>query len=176
MLKPLARGVTLIELIAGIVVLAISLSLITSVLGPLFIKSADPWHQVRAAELGQSLMNEILAKSFDENSSRSGSLLRCNETGAPSCTASTALGPEGESRSQFDDVDDFNGYTTPADVLVNILNEDLRDSYRSYQVAVTVRYAGADAAMAEQQLKLITVAITTPTAEVIEFSAYKGNW
>ena len=73
MLKP-ARGVTLIELIAGIVVLAISLTLITSVLGPLSIKSADPWHQVRAAELGHSLMNEILGKSFDEHSNRSGSL------------------------------------------------------------------------------------------------------
>ena len=54
------RGVTLIELIIGIVVLAISLSIITAVLGPLYIKSADPWHQVRAAELGQGLMNEIL--------------------------------------------------------------------------------------------------------------------
>ena len=60
------RGVTLIELIIGIVVLAISLSIITAVLGPLYIKSADPWHQVRAAELGQGLMNEILGKAFDK--------------------------------------------------------------------------------------------------------------
>ncbi|HEX5793700.1 MAG TPA: prepilin-type N-terminal cleavage/methylation domain-containing protein, partial [Rheinheimera sp.] len=121
-----SRGVTLIELIVGIVVLAIALSIITAILGPLYIKSADPWHQVRAAELGHSLMNEILGKSFDENSNRSGGLLRCDEDGAEncSCTATEVVlafyrctagsdyfvfGPNGETRSQFNDVDDYHG-------------------------------------------------------------------
>lgn len=183
MLKP-ARGVTLIELIAGIVVLAISLTLITSVLGPLYIKSADPWHQVRAAELGHSLMNEIMAKSFDENSSRSGSLVRCDEgnPGENDCTDTEDFGPEaGENRLTFDDVDDFNGFSTPGHLLSNILNEDLTDAYRQYQVSVQVYYAGTEVGMgdsieANRLAKRITVSVTTPTGDVIDFSAYKGNW
>ncbi len=189
------RGVTLIELIAGIVVLAISLSIITSVLGPLYIKSADPWHQVRAAELGQSLMNEILARSFDENSNRSGGLLRCDEDGAEKCSCTTpeillglepcigtagidylVFGPNGESREYFNDVDDFHNFSATGDQITNILNEQLIAIYRQYQLNVTVLYAGADAGLDNRQAKKITISVTTPTGTVIDFAAYKGNW
>jgi MSHA pilin protein MshD len=165
------HGVTLIELIAGIVMLGISLSLITAVLGPMAIKSADPWHQVRAAELGQSLINEILAKSFDEHSSRSGSLLRCNENGAPACTLATSFGPESETRSQYDDVDDFHNLDLTGDEISNIFGNDVRlqQVYRAFRVQVQVSY---DSALA----KRIVVYITTPGGDSIEFAAIKGNW
>jgi MSHA pilin protein MshD len=71
-------GFTLIEVIVGIVVLAIALTLITAVLGPLSQKSTEPWHQVRAAELGHSFLNEVMARSFDESSDRSGGAYRCD--------------------------------------------------------------------------------------------------
>lgn len=175
-----SRGFTLIELIVGIVVLAISLSIITSVLGPLFIKSADPWHQVRAAELGQSLMNEILARSFDQKSSRSGSLLRCNEGAEPAneCTPEANFGPDGsESRSTYNDVDDFDGFVGSGDtVLSNILDENLAASYRGYQVEVQVSYAGAEHGISNNALKRIEVNVITPTGDVVQFAAYKGNW
>ncbi|WP_333608358.1 type IV pilus modification PilV family protein [Arsukibacterium sp.] len=176
--RSVARGVTLIELIAGIVVLAVALSLITSVLGPLYIKSADPWHQVRAAELGHSLMNEILARSFDEQSSRSGSLLRCNESSANVCTPVANFGPDGsESRLSFNDVDDFDGFIGSGDtVLSNILDENLAASYRAYQVAVQVRYAGAEHGFSNGDVKRIVVTVITPTGAQIQFSGYKGNW
>lgn len=177
------HGVTLIELIIGIVVLAISLSIVTSVLGPLYVKSADPWHQVRAAELGHSLMNEILGKSFDENSNRSGSLLRCNETGADLCTEAADFGadcangssscPAGpfESRNQYDDVDDFHDLNVSGEQINNIFGNDLRmaDIYRSYQVQVSVSYDDA-------VTKRILIQVTTPTGAVIDFAALKGNW
>lgn len=178
-----ARGVTLIELIVGIVVLGISLAVITSVLGPLAIKSADPWHQVRAAELGQSMMNEILAKAFDEHSSRSGSLLRCNETGAELCTAQSNFGPDCangvascgsgalEPRAEFDDVDDFHNLDLSGDEIGNIFGADarLQDTYRAYRLQVQVSY---DTAL----IKRIVLSITTPTGDVVEFAALKGNW
>ncbi|WP_215399425.1 type IV pilus modification PilV family protein [Rheinheimera oceanensis] len=177
MLKPslkYSRGVTLIELIVGIVVLAISLSIITSVLGPLFIKSADPWHQVRAAELGHSLMNEILGKSFDENSSRSGSLVRCGESGI-----SCLLGREEADRTLYDDVDDFNGMGITGDlVLRNILNESIAARYRSYRVEVAVAYAADDftPALPANTVKKITITVIPPSGGDIRFVAYKGNW
>lgn len=177
------HGVTLIELIIGIVVLAISLSIITSVLGPLYVKSAEPWHQVRAAELGHSLMNEILGKAFDENSNRSGSLLRCDEAGAEPCTVAANFGadcangnsscPGGpfESRSQYDDVDDFHGLNVSGDQINNIFGNDPRmaDIYRSYQLQVNVSYD-------DTFTKRILIQVTTPTGAVIDFAALKGNW
>ena len=166
-----ARGVTLIELIVGIVVLAIAMNIIVSVLGPLSVKSVDPWHQVRAAVLGQSLMNVIMAKAFDEQSSRSGSLLRCNESGAPLCTAAVNFGPDGESRAQFDDVDDFHQLDVSGADINNIFGNDSRmqDLYRGYRVQVQVNYHSAVS-------KRIVLTITTPTGGMIEFAALKGNW
>ncbi len=85
-IAPLKRqaGFTLVELVIGIVVLAIALTMITVVLGPLYQRSSDPWHQVRAAELGHSFLNEIMARSFDENSDRAGSEFRCGASSNPS--------------------------------------------------------------------------------------------
>uniref|UniRef100_A0A486XHK3 MSHA pilin protein MshD n=1 Tax=Rheinheimera sp. BAL341 TaxID=1708203 RepID=A0A486XHK3_9GAMM len=166
----LQRGVTLVEMIVGIVVLAISLSVITSVLGPLFIKSADPWHQVRAAELGQSLMNEIMAKAFDENSSRSGSLLRCGEPGALACTM--ALGPEEAERSDYDDVDDYHNFSASGNDIYSIFGASdtrLQDVYRNYQLNISVSYDSP-------QVKRILLTVTTPTGATIEFSSLRGNW
>ncbi|WP_287832202.1 type II secretion system protein, partial [Idiomarina sp.] len=70
-LKP-QRGFTLIEIIAGIVVVGIITLVVTAGMGPLFKQSVNPWQQVRAAELGQSLINEILSRRFDENGSSAG--------------------------------------------------------------------------------------------------------
>ena len=179
MLSLSQRGVTLIELVIGITVLAVALTLITAVLSPLFVRSTDPWHQVRAAELGHSLMNEILARSFDEQSDRSGGLLRCDEVtlGAEPCTAEANFGPDGETRLWFNDVDDFDGFgASGSDILTNILALDLADVYRNYRAEVSVRYAGNELGLPQRSVKRIEVVITTPTNSTIAFSAYKGNW
>lgn len=171
------RGVTLIELVIGITVLAVALTLITAVLSPLFVRSTDPWHQVRAAELGHSLMNEILARSFDEHSDRSGGLLRCDE-GGNLCTEQNDFGPDGsETRLWFNDVDDFHGFGAEgAAILTNILANELSQAYRNYSAAVTIRYAGLEFGLPERSVKRIEVVISTPTSSDITFSAYKGNW
>ncbi|GHG67789.1 MSHA biogenesis protein MshD [Alishewanella longhuensis] len=175
------RGVTLVELVVGITVLAIALSLITAILGPLYQRSTDPWHQVRATELGQSLMNEILARAFDENSARSGGLLRCGEPLAPLCTAPENLGPDGmETRLIFNDVDDFDGFVGNAAELSNLLGASLAADYVNYQVAVRVTYAApaqvAGILLTADQAKHIQVTVTTPAGNNLVFSAYRGNW
>ena len=182
------QGLSLIELIIGIVVLAIALSLVTAVLGPLYVKSTDPWHQVRATELGQSMLNDIMARSFDQQSPRSGSMLRCGESGAPACTVQNGDGSwpadPGETapdnRLRFNDVDDFDNFTANGSLLTNILAEDLADVYRNYQLQVSVRYATAadvtGIALAPDQVKVITVTVTTPTGSALQFSSVKGNW
>ncbi|OBP16725.1 hypothetical protein A5320_04915 [Rheinheimera sp. SA_1] len=181
---PKHAGFTLLELIVGVVVLGIALLMISSILGPMYIRSAEPWHQVRAAELGHSLMNEILARSFDENSSRGTTLLRCNEAGADSCiTAMPACPANGMSsateeanRDLYDDVDDFHCFRGDGAAVSNILNESLADSYRNYQVAVLVSYAGADVGLPNQSAKRVDISVILPSGDSIAFSSYKGNW
>ncbi len=48
-------GFTLVESIVGIVVLAISFSVLTALIYPIAEQSAEQLHQVKAAELGQSV-------------------------------------------------------------------------------------------------------------------------
>ena len=181
---PKQAGFTLVELIVGMVVLGIALLMISSILGPMYIRSSEPWHQVRAAELGHSLMNEILARSFDENSSRGANLLRCNEAGADSCIAAMPACPasgmssatEEASRDLYDDVDDFHCFRGDGAAVSNILNESLANSYRNYQVEVFVSYAGADVGLPKQNAKRVDIRVILPSGDSIAFSSYKGNW
>ena len=92
------RGFTLIELIVGIVLLAVALTGILGLLINQAPKAVDPVQQVRAAQLAQRLAGEILQKSFDEQSDHNGGRYRCGEVVAgvtiPAC--STHYGPDGE--------------------------------------------------------------------------------
>lgn len=182
-------GFTLVELIIGIVVLAIALTMITGVLGPLYQRSADPWHQVRAAELGHSFMNEIMARSFDEKSDRADGSYRCDAITEPTpstpwpCTDPTSFGPDaGETRISFNDVDDFHNFSATGDEITNILANALTGLYTNYQVAIDVGYDGNfngqlnEVDPTERLAKRVRVSVTTPSGEVIHFSAYRSNW
>ncbi len=177
-------GFTLVELIVGVVVLGIALLMISSILGPMYIRSSEPWQQVRAAELGHSLMNEIMARSFDENSSRGANLLRCGEAGAGSCIAAIPACPatgmssasEEASRDLYDDVDDFHCFRGDGAAVSNILNQSLADSYRNFQVQVFVNYAGTEVGLINQSAKRVDISVMLPSGESIAFSSYKGNW
>lgn len=179
-----ASGFSLIELIIGIVVLAIAMLFISAILGPLFVRSIEPWHQVRAAELGNSLMNEIMARSFDENSSRGSNLLRCGDAGALACLAAIPVCPvsgmsaatEEASRDLYDDVDDFHCLNVKGGAVSTNLNPGLQASYNQYQVQVAVSHAGATAGLTTTQVKRVDVAVILPNSEVITFTSYKGNW
>ena len=185
---PKQAGFTLLELIVGVVVLGIALLMISSILGPMYIRSSEPWQQVRAAELGHSLMNEIMARSFDENSSSGTNLLRCGETvagvTAPNCLAVIPVCPatgmssatEETSRDLYDDVDDFHCFRGDGAAVSNILNQSLADSYRNYQVEVFVSYAGADIGLPNQRAKRVDIRVILPSGGNIAFSSYKGNW
>ncbi|WP_257981397.1 type IV pilus modification PilV family protein, partial [Aeromonas salmonicida] len=74
------RGFTLIELIVGIVLLAVALTGILGLLINQAPQAVDPVQQVRAAQLAQRLAGEMLQKSFDEQSDHNGGRYRCGET------------------------------------------------------------------------------------------------
>lgn len=183
------NGFTLIETVVGIVVLAISFSIITTLIYPIVEQSADQLHQVKAAELGQSLLNEIQNKAFDENSDKVGGIVRCGESvPAPACTTNDKLGEDtGESRATYDDVDDYDG------LIVDPVNESIENSqglslgdlYLGYSINVSVCNDGNYDGNCSEKIfgntdtssaKLITVTITTPTGFDIQFSTYRANF
>tara|TARA_R110001606_G_scaffold380399_1_gene540911 strand:+ start:376 stop:933 length:558 start_codon:yes stop_codon:yes gene_type:complete len=180
-----SNGFTLIELVIGIIVFSIALTMFTSLIVPQAIRSVDPIFQVRASELGQSLINEIAGKSFDEKSDRTGRSVLCTRTDVPICTASNSLGDEDESRRNFNDVDDYNGFTMP-DIngeFTNALEEPMLLSgvnlYAGFNVSVSVFYDSNfdgldDGAIGNS--KLIIVTVTTPNDEKIIFSTFRSNY
>lgn len=182
------QGFTLIETIVGIVVLSIAFSIFTTLIYPLANQSAEQVHQIKAAELGQSMINEILGKAFDENSEMSGGLYRCGEDqnmdgeikAADGETCSSTLGnEEADVRELFDDVDDYDGVVKIESALGQ--SDSLGDMYVGYQVNVRVindsDYDGDnDSADNNYTAKLITVTITTPQDFNFVFSVYRVNF
>lgn len=186
-------GFTLIEIIVGIVVLSIAFSILTTLIYPLANRSAEQVHQIRAAELGQSMINEIYGKAYDEFPTIPGGYFRCGEdrnqdgslddgstgTGTRE-TCSTVMGSEaGETRATFDDVDDYNGLTTIESSLGS--SDDLTNLYIGYSISVQVitdsNYDGiSDGSDNNFSAKLITVTVTSPQDSNFIFSVYRTNF
>lgn len=175
--RNLEKGFTLLETVIGIVVLAISFSVFTSLIYPFTEQSAEQIHQVNAAKLAQSMMNEIQNKAFDENSDMAGGIIRCGESLAPSC--SNSMGPEsGEARETFNDVDDYHGLTYYAGEIENSQGQ-LLNPYASYEMSITVcndsDYNGICDANTNTAKK-ISIQITSPTGFTLDFSTYRVNF
>lgn len=171
-----ARGFTLIEIVIGIVVLAIALVGLSATLFPQSQRSVDPIYQVRATELGQSLLKEIISLTFDEVNNRAGGDRRCKDSQPQACTAPADLGPEGsEERGDYNDVDDFNGFSTSGDLLTGATIGDL---YKNFTVSVSVCYATSVTGACTNTItyyKKIEILVTTPNDLPVPFSAYRGN-
>jgi MSHA pilin protein MshD len=176
--KASQQGFTLIEIIVGIVVLSIAFSIFTSLIYPLANQSAKQVHQIKAAELGQSMINEILAKAFDENSDMSGGIYRCGESGETACSSTLANEESGE-RERFDDVDDYNNLSIIGSSLGN--SDPLENLYIGYKINVDVindsDYDGDnDSDDNNFTAKLITVTVTTPQDFDFVFAVYRVNF
>ncbi len=168
-----ARGFTMIELVITIVIMAIALVSLAMTVSFSARHSADSMIQVKLVELGQAYLEEILTRRFDENSPVGG-IPAC----FPAGTTCGALGAESESRSEYDDVDDYAGLdeSPPRDSLGNA-----RSNYVGYRVVIDVAYMSA-AELTAYSLddatdgKLITATVYPPSGKAVVFSAYKGNF
>jgi MSHA pilin protein MshD len=139
-------GVSLIEMIVFIVVVSISLLGLVGVYRQATINNVDPIIRTQALEAAQSLLDEILALKYDEQTS-TGGIPACGTSGN-SCDNT----PDGN----MNDVDDFHNF---GDV-----------PYSGYTRSVTVETNAAE------NIKLITVSVTTPTNETILLAAERANF
>ncbi|MGL5326154.1 MAG: type IV pilus modification PilV family protein [Aeromonas sp.] len=186
-MRSLKRGFTLIELIVGIVLLAVALTGILGLLINQAPQAVDPVQQVRAAQLAQRLASEILQKSFDEQSDHNGGRYRCGEqvAGVTISPCSTSYGPDGESASYaYNDVDDFDtaGNWVDASWFTQTSSGIGSDEYRNYRVKIAV--SGTDfsdgtfksCATPCSVGKRVLLQVKLPDGSVLDFSFYRGNY
>jgi MSHA pilin protein MshD len=148
------QGLTLIEVIVFIVVVSIGLTLLVKSVGQNLNTSADPIMRLKALEKGQALLDEILARKYDENTPTGG---------VPACDSSTGIACAGiVADGGFDDVGDYNGYS------------DTSES--GYNLSTSVQFAGGELGLNANAAKRITVVVNTPDGKSLTLSAYKVNF
>ncbi|MGG5573988.1 type IV pilus modification PilV family protein [Vibrio diazotrophicus] len=188
MVKSKALGFTLVESIIAMVIMGFAMVTLISFLYPQIERSAAPHYQTRAANLGQSLMSQILSRGFDHNSNFDGGEFRCGEV----TPCSTTLGRDGEtSPAQFNDVDDYVGcwYTdTIADCggtgypLTTILTDDsavdLSKQYAHFTVTISAHYVASDFSVSPSvtSMKRIDVSIDVGRYGEFDFTGFRGNY
>ncbi|PCK08352.1 MAG: MSHA biogenesis protein MshD [Alteromonadaceae bacterium] len=147
------QGVTLIETIVFLVVVSIALGAVMNVFSTGVVNSVDPVVRSRALSLAQAQLDDILSRSFDENSP-AGGIPACDSTLGLACAGIAA-------DADFDDVGDYNGFVNNSDP-----NHTLTVS------VVNASFAGVLAA----QARLITIQTSMPDGDVVTISAYKTNF
>lgn len=193
-----AKGFSLVELVVGIAVMAIVMMIMNTMLVSQSKDALEPLYRLRASQLGQSIMQDILTRAYDENADHNGGRYRCDEIwgstslwydatnsqwtseGEPQvvpCTDESSYGIDsgetvGEHQS-FNDVDDFitDGFESAVGY-GDVLGEDLLSQYANYAVSIDVQ----SVTLSEITAKKVIVIISTPSDENIRFSVIKGNY
>lgn len=152
--KPAQSGVTLIETIVFIVVISIALMALLKVFNQSVMQSVDPAIRIQALERGQALLDDILARRFDENTP-AGGVPACGSSAGSACAGISA-------DAGFDDVGDYHGFSQSFGV--------------GFSAAVTVTQAGSELGLANTLARRITVVVNSPDGETLTLSAYKVNF
>jgi len=141
------RGTTLVELILSMVIISIALVGILSVINLTVSHSADPVVEYQALAIAESYLEEISLQAY-------------------SGTAST-------DRSNFDDVDDYNGLS---DAGVRDQQGNAVTGLSQYTVTVTVAVAAATALTGGVNAKKITVSVSGPGVSRLILVGYKAEY
>ena len=102
------RGLTLIELVIYIVVVLVGLTGVLTVLDTTVRGSADPVVRKQALALAEAMLEEVLAKDYQNDPSdpaNVSSTVGCTPATTPKCAPNTPT-----QRDNYNDVDDYNGW------------------------------------------------------------------
>jgi len=144
------NGFTLIEVLIFIVVVAAGLAGILSVMNTSVKSSADPMVRKQALAIAEALLEEILLKAY----------------------ANPIGGDTGTVRASYDDVDQYNGYSTAGGIKDGQGNAIL--SLAAYNVSPAVVVA-ASTDLNTVPSKKVTVSITGPGGAIV-LSGYRSNY
>ena len=140
------RGFTLVELIISMVVVSIALGGVLMVMNYTVRHSADPMLQHQAVAIAESYLEEVLLHAYSDPD-----------------------GTTGESRSQADDVDDYNGLT---DAGARDQSGTAIAGLEAYTVSVNVNGDNLNGV----PCKKVTVRVTHPAGVDLSLSGYRANY
>lgn len=143
------RGVTLVELVVTIVVVAAALSAVLGVTSMTAARSTDNLLQTQAVVIGESYLNEILAKPLGSD---------C----APTCI-----------RAGMDEVGDYAGLV---DAGVHDQTGAAVPPLAAYTVGVSVINSTLGTAPNAVPAALVTVTVTAPNGQTITLSGYRMQY
>jgi MSHA pilin protein MshD len=126
-------GLTLIEVIIFIAVVSVALIGVLTVFNVSARFSADPLNGRQSLAIAEAMLDEILSKDFQNDPADPGNgsaTLGCTPTTTPACRVNTPA-----DRANYNDVDDFNGWSQAT---VYQIDGTLAPVLGSYSVAVTV--------------------------------------
>ena len=206
-------GFSLIEAIIFILILSIALSAIIS--GYIYMTrySANTILNLRTVEISQAVMDEILSKGYDENTPIGGGCV--DGYVSTSCTSGVTAqalllasfgSNAGESRSRFDDIDDYHnlaycgaGVTNPPSPcaagscpaspngFIDETEASIENDYSGYSICVQVSFAGTEMnnlvsttgstiTVSDNDAKRIDLIVSDPLNARLTYSAYKTNF
>lgn len=179
------RGLSLVELIVSITVIAAGIAGVLLVLNVAVRDSADPLIQKQALAIAESLLEEIQLMPFtycDPDDAQAETATSAT-VGAGGCAATVeAIGPEpGEARvpvgpqTPFDNVNDYHGFSMAG--IVDITGAAI-PGLASYSASVTVTQqalAGPPNVPAAESL-LITVTVTGPGSTSVQVSGHRTRY
>jgi MSHA pilin protein MshD len=149
-LKYLSSAFTLIEILVTIVVISIAGTALMGVYTNMVAKSADPIIQQQALAIAEAYMEEIRLKAFNDPD-----------------------GVGGETRPNFDDIQDYNGL--PLAGPVQDQNGVSVPSLSAYSVTVNV-VAQSFAGIAVADSMRIDVVVNHPAIDPITLSSFRVNY
>jgi MSHA pilin protein MshD len=180
-----ARGLSLVELIVSITVIAAGVAGILLVLNVAVRDSADPLLQKQALAIAESLLEEIQLMPFtycdpDDAQAETATSATVGVTGC--ATTVEGIGPEtGEARNPvgpqtpFDNVNDYHNFSMTG--IVDIAGAAL-PGLAAYSASVTVAQqalAGPPDVPAAESL-LITVTVTGPASTSVQVSGHRARF
>jgi MSHA pilin protein MshD len=148
-LKQLSSAFTLIEILVTIVVISIAGTALMSVYSSMVARSADPIIQQQALAIAEAYIEEIRLKAFSDPD-----------------------GIEGETRPNYDDIQDYNGLP---DNIVRDQNGVAVSSLSAYTVTVNVVGQKLAGVAATDSMR-IDVVVNHPAIDPITLSSFRTSY
>jgi MSHA pilin protein MshD len=144
-------GVTLIELVVAITIIAIAVSAVMGAMSAITSRSADAMVQQQAVAIAQAYLEEVLQRPVVDPD---------------------GIEPE-TGRGTFDDVDDYNGLTDTGarDQFNNAIN-----ALATYNVSIAVSSSAALAPVPSGSVRRIDVTVTHSPGVTVKLSGYRAAY
>jgi MSHA pilin protein MshD len=182
-----STGMSLIEVVVFIVVLAIGIAATLVVYNRVTSASVDPMVRKQALAIASSLLEEIELQPFTYCDPNDPNVYTTDGTGLnQGCTNAAyveGIGPEtipgstvqtryGTAPARFNNVNDYDGFTM-SDANIKSADNAPISNLTGYSVSVSVVNAGGDFGLAAAEALRITVTATGPTGVNVSLQGYR---